>query len=356
MGTGFTGTFVIPWSHTETDGLRGAPIASLKEGASWTWVGRAVRVDGPTSLLVLGGSEDVATLHERAARVVKRRLGRVAKFDCIERITPAEDPLSDSGFALTDGYREYRVTIIDTGEGEPLAMFAGDMPNRDSELWITQVMLSPRQVNRIGDVVRSVICFTPETRLATPDGPRAVAELSPGDEILTKDDGPQPIRWVGSRRMSGARLFAMPDLRPVRIRGGALGGEVPDAELLVSPDHRMVVKGAIAEALFNSPEVLVRARDMINDRTITVDHRPQSVTYVHLMLDRHQIVFANGLESETFHPASTPFEAIAPDQRGSLLEQLPEIDRDASLYGAFARRMLSAPEAAILTKSINWRH
>ncbi len=356
MGTGYNGTFVIPWSHTEIDGLRGAPIGSLKEGASWSWVGRAIRVDGPTSLFVLSGSEDVARLHARAARIVRKRLGGVAHLDLDAKADMDPEPLMDGGFSVTDGYREYRVTIIEMPTGEPLAMLAGDLPDVGQELWISGMALAKAQVNRVNHGVRQVICFTPDTHIATPDGPVQVSDLNEGDLIQTKDDGPQPIRWIGSRRMTGARLFATPDLRPVRIRGGALGSGVPDAELLVSPDHRMVVRGPTAEALFNSPEVLVRARDMVNDRTITVDHRPSPVTYFHILLDRHQIVWANGLESETFHPANTPFEAIAPEQRAGLLEKVPEIDRDASLYGGFARRLLSAPEAAILAQSLHWRH
>ncbi|WP_323371591.1 Hint domain-containing protein [Anianabacter salinae] len=313
-------------------------------------------MDGPTSLLVLTGSEAVDTLHRRAAAAVKRRLGGVADFDEAPRADLPDDPLVGGGFCITDGYRQYRVTLIEMPDAEPLAMFAGDMPDQESDLWISDVSLPEGHINRITDTARSVICFTPGTRLATPDGPRLVSDLAEGDLILTKDDGPQPVRWIGSRRMSGARLFALPELRPIRIRGSALGADVPDAELLVSPDHRMLLRGTMAEALFNSPEVLVRARDMVNDRTITVDHRPQSVTYVHILLDRHQVVWANGLESETFHPASTPFEAIAPDQRAALLERAPDVDRDASLYGGFARRLLSAPEAAILTEAMHWRH
>ena len=141
-----------------------------------------------------------------------------------------------------------------------------------------------------------MICFTPNTRIATPEGPVLVRDLAEDDLILTKDDGPQPIRWIGWRRMSGARMFAMPELRPIRIRGGALGLDVPDDDLLVSPKHRLVIKGGVAQALFNTPEGLVAARDLLNDHSVTVDRRVNDVTYVHLLLDRHQVVFANGVE------------------------------------------------------------
>jgi hypothetical protein len=103
---------------------------------------------------------------------------------------------------------------------------------------------------------------------------------------MTRDNGPQEVLWMGSRRITGARMFVMPELRPIRFRPGALGIDRPDQELLVSPEHRMLVKGAAAQALFNTPEVLVPARDLVNDRTVFTDLKVREVTYVHLLLAR----------------------------------------------------------------------
>jgi len=103
--------------------------------------------------------------------------------------------------------------------------------------------------------------------------------------------------------MTGARLFAMPKLRLIRIAGNALGFDRPDADLLVSPEHRMLISGAAAQSLFNTSEVLVTAKDLINGSTITVDLQVREITYIHVLLDQHQIVWANGLETESFHPA-----------------------------------------------------
>ncbi len=193
-----------------------------------------------------------------------------------------------------------------------------------------------------------VICFTPDTRIATEYGPRAIAELQAGDRILTRDNGPQEILWRGHRRMSGARLHVMPHLRPIRFATGALGFGRPDQELLVSPQHRMLVKGQTALALFNTPEVLVAAQDLVNDRTIMVDHSAREVTYVHILLAQHNIVWANGLETESFHPSNTALDTVADDQRAGLLDILPEIAANPHAYGDYARRNISAAEAAIL--------
>jgi len=167
--------------------------------------------------------------------------------------------------------------------------------------------------------------------------------------VQTKDNGAEMIQWVGSRRMSGARLFAMPRLRPIRIRAGALGIERPDEELLVSPGHRMLVRGEVAKALFNTPEVLVSARHLINHGTITVDMAVREVTYIHLMMSQHQILWANGVETESFHPASADLSTLAQADRTRLLEFNPSLEHEPLAYGGFARRSLNTSEAAILT-------
>ncbi|RMD90198.1 MAG: 2,3,4,5-tetrahydropyridine-2,6-carboxylate N-succinyltransferase, partial [Alphaproteobacteria bacterium] len=145
-------------------------------------------------------------------------------------------------------------------------------------------------------------CFTAGTLIATPDGERPIETLNPGDLVLTLDDGPQPIRWIGTRTVPARGAFA-----PVRLAPGALGEE---REIVVSPQHRMLVRGAWAELLFGVEEVLVRALDLVNGRTITriADGRP--VAYVHMMFDRHQIVLANGRPSESFLPGPMSRDAF----------------------------------------------
>jgi len=167
--------------------------------------------------------------------------------------------------------------------------------------------------------------------------------------ICTKDNGAQPIRWIGSRQITGGRLMAMPMLRPIRIKANVFADGEPDQDLVVSPDHRILLKGSAARALFNTSEVLVAARDLVNDSHIRVDHRCRGISYVHLMLDQHQIVWANGVEVESFHPAAMDPDNIDPLQRNSLWERFPDVVDDAHSYGEFARRNLTRSEAAILS-------
>jgi len=347
METGFRGTFVISWSQTETDGLKAAPMDTLAVGAAWQWTGEPVRVDGPRELLLLERGEDEANLRRRAARSVRRLIGAAMTGTSLEEVE-VDEPLMDSGFVVTDGRQTYTITMVEVDGAQPLLMFLDQIPPKGRDLWVVHRSIDKTQRSRSAELAGGVICFTPGTRIATPSGPRLVEDLRPDDEILTKDDGPQKILWKGARRMTGARLFAMPEFRPIRLRRGALDGEVPDGELLVSPEHRMVLRGDAARALFNTPEVLVAAKDLVNGHSIVRDRAIREVTYVHLLLERHQIVWANGIETESFHPANTALSLVPDDQRDALFACLPDLQHDPHTYGNYARRNLSKAETAVL--------
>lgn len=349
MKTGFRGTFVISWSQTTTDGLEAAPVQALTVGSAWTWTGEAVRVDGPRGILRLDGADGEAGLRRSAARMVRRLVGAAITSASDPDEVEVDHPMSESAFVVTDGTHSYTVTVIETGTGRPpLLMFLDSLPPQGRDLWVVHHSLDMEVGRAVHRGAAGVICFTPGTRIDTPDGPRPIEFLREGDLVQTKDNGPQEIMWKGSRRMTGARLFAMPELRPVRIRAGAFGIERPDEELLVSPDHRMLVEGAVARALFNTPEVLVSARDMVNGSTVTVDLTVPEVTYIHLLLPEHQVLWANGIETESFHPANTALATLAEGDRARLVERVPDLAFDPHVYGAYARRNLSRSEAAIL--------
>ncbi|WP_444870345.1 Hint domain-containing protein [Rhodobacter capsulatus] len=219
MKPGYLGTFVIAWDQTEIDGAAGAPVESLATGACWRWSGEAVRVDGPTDLLILSGAEGSEALRQRAARVVRRLLGvAIEGGDGAAFRARADLPeLPDQSFAVTDGIRAYDITLIELPAARArLLMFAGGLPPRDTDLWLVESRVDPRPAG-LRLAAPGVICFTPGTLIDTPAGPRPVEALRPGDRVSTRDDGAQEILWIGSRRMSGARLYALPHLRPVRL-------------------------------------------------------------------------------------------------------------------------------------------
>ncbi len=348
MNTGSRATYVISWSQTEVDGVHAGALDVLAVGASWRWTGQAVRVDAPQSILVLEAAEGAAELRKRAAKMVRRLIGAaIAPHETAVRDDGPDTP--EQGFVVTDGVQSHAVTIIGVPDtGARLLMFVGSVPPVDRDMWVVRTAIDRSAFAGGARVEGGVICFTPGTCIQTPDGARLIETLRQGDLVQTKDNGVQAVMWTGQRRMSGARLHAMPHLRPIRFRKGALDIDRPDRELLVSPQHRMLIKGAAARALFNASEVLVAAEDLLNDHSIMVDHSAREVTYVHILLEAHNIVWANGLETESFHPSNTALETIAPDQRDRLFAVCPTLRHHPDAYGDYARRNLSGSEAAIL--------
>lgn len=260
-----------------------------------------------------------------------------------------QEPLFSVAFRVTDGFNTWTITLIDTGANcQPLCMFLDEIQPRKTPLWVVDRRIDMALRRAVAPEQGGVVCFTPGTTILTSDGPRDVASLVEGDFVQTADNGRAEILWLASRRITGARMKAIPSLTPVRLRAGALDKDVPDAGLLVSHDHQIVLRGSRAQTLYNAEEVLVTARDLINDHSIIRDHGQREVTYIHMMLPKHEVVFANGVATESFHPASAELTMMDENQRDRMFDRLPNQTGGVQNYGEYARRVLSDSEAAIL--------
>lgn len=187
--------------------------------------------------------------------------------------------------------------------------------------------------------IENIICFTPGTMIATPSGERAVETLRPGDLVLTMDAGPQPLGWTGRSTVPGTGKHA-----PIRLDPCLTGAR---RTLTVSPQHRMFIADWRAELLFGEAEVFVPARHMLDCEG--ADTAPMAeITYIHLMFDRHQIVFAEGAPCESFHAASQGFEALVPQAREELFAAYPALRDNLAAHGPTARPCLKAREARTL--------
>ncbi|MBU2993566.1 Hint domain-containing protein [Octadecabacter sp. 1_MG-2023] len=144
-------------------------------------------------------------------------------------------------------------------------------------------------------------CFAKGTLIETDTGPLAIDSLQIGDLVQTKDDGLQPVRWIGSRKIGGRGEMA-----PILIKAGALGNY---RDLMVSPQHRMLVNDWQSEVYFGEPQVLVAAKHLINGDTI-IQTPCDAITYVHMTFDDHQVVFAEGCPSESLHLGSMTLNAL----------------------------------------------
>ncbi|MFD3189642.1 Hint domain-containing protein [Sedimentitalea sp. HM32M-2] len=180
-----------------------------------------------------------------------------------------------------------------------------------------------------------VICFTPGTGIRTPDGIVAVENLSVGDPVVTRDHGVQRIRWIGVSQVSAARTAADVHLRPVLIRAGALGPNRPAADLRVSRQHRILIDDWRAEMMFGAEDgVLVPAFALCNDQSVTVDHTPGPVTYYHIAFDRHEVIYAEGVEAESFFPVARTVSALRPALRRELYTLFPELRQSGRAFDA----------------------
>ena len=155
-----------------------------------------------------------------------------------------------------------------------------------------------------------VTCFTTGTLIETDRGPCPVQRLRVGDRVRTRDHGFQTLRWLGGRQLSAAELATDAKLHPIRISAGALGPGLPTRDLVVSPQHRMLIRSAIAERMTGSTEVLIAAIHLLGHPGIERITPQGGLGYWHLMFDRHEIVFAEGAETESLHLGPMALEAM----------------------------------------------
>ncbi len=189
-------------------------------------------------------------------------------------------------------------------------------------------------------------CFTPGTMILTDRGEIAVEDLQPGDIVETLDSGLQPLRWIGRRDLSIADLIVQPQLQPIRIAAGALRHGLPERDMMVSPQHRMLIEGARAEMLFGEPEVLVAATHLTAlpgiEQVMTY-----GVTYIHLLFDCHQIIRADGAWTESFQPADRTLSNMDSEQRAEIEALFPKVTMEDLTFQA-ARLSLKGYEARAL--------
>ncbi|CUH89063.1 hypothetical protein PH5382_03008 [Phaeobacter sp. CECT 5382] len=184
--------------------------------------------------------------------------------------------------------------------------------------------------------VSSPPCFVAGTQIETIKGALAVENLEIGTLVVTRDNGLQPLRWIGrsTRRATGRSA-------PVVFLANALGDH---GRIAVSPNHRILITSELAVLLFGQSEVLVKAKHLVNDTTIRVQADGQAVTYVHLLFDQHEIISGNGLESESYHPGDETLDSFDAYTRSEVLELMPDFNN----YGPTARIVLKSHESQLI--------
>ena len=168
-------------------------------------------------------------------------------------------------------------------------------------------------------------CFTAGTWIDTPAGARRVETLCVGDLVRTRHHGPQTIRWIGRRSVKLAPYFPKDKLRPIEISIGALGQGLPREPLRLSRQHRVLVSSPINQRMFGTPDSLIAAVKLIDLSGIHIDTDCTEVTYIHLLFDQHEVIFANGAPCESLHTGPEAIKSISPAARAELFAIFPEL-------------------------------
>lgn len=252
----------------------------------------------------------------------------------------------DYTFEVTDGTTTWRVAVIDVdlnnndtieagAENGYYLVFPDGMPPADTDLTVGAIVENDNSTPHLG-LGATVVCFAADTLIETAEGPRPVQALRVGDRVLTRDAGLQPLRWAGTTTVP-----AMGDLAPIVVSAGVFGNE---ADLIVSPQHALLVEDWRAELLYGAPDVLVRAVDLLAHDGVY--RRPAgTITYCHILFDAHQLVRASGLWSESLYPGDMTLQTVNPAARAEIERLFP----DLAAYGPKAARCLRHFEAACLT-------
>ena len=198
-----------------------------------------------------------------------------------------------------------------------------------------------------------LICFVRGTRIMTPDGEVPVEDLKVGDLVNTLDDGPCPIRWISSRVVSAADTRLRPEWRPVLVPAGALGQGTPTRDLLLSPSHRVLLRGPQLEMFFGEHEGLVPVKALIGFvdgiRFVSdLSDMNDEVEYFHILFDSHQIIVSEGAETESFHPAARTVSAFDDETKSEIFALFPQLDESLDFGMETVRRVIKGYEVPVL--------
>lgn len=214
------------------------------------------------------------------------------------------------------------------------ANYSGSLTIPTGEFYLLQIRISDQDrgiqtstVNEGGepfDPMPAIVCFTRGTMIMTIDGEASVESLKVGDRVFTMDAGFLPIRWIGFSRVPAWKLSANPNLRPIRIRAGALGPESPTRDLLISPQHRVLVRSKIAKRMFGTDEVLIPAKKLLSLDGVDIHNDGEAVEYWHFLFDSHQIVLSNGAPTESLFLGAEAIKALSPEAKEEIAALFPK--------------------------------
>jgi hypothetical protein len=248
---------------------------------------------------------------------------------------------SDSYAALGMYYGDNLLLNLDGFDGatEFEASTATDSAGTDGELQLTEITAANPD---------SVPCFTLGTLISTLRGDVPIEDLNINDKVITRDHGPQILRYISRTRiqLTGTNEH----LRPVRVRKGSLGVDLPSADVTLSPQHRVLIETWECEVLLGHKQMLCPVKHLVNNSSVHFDQSNDSVDYFHLHFDRHEIVKSSNMWSESFFSNTQCLSGTDRAQRDELLAIFPNLH--TAPKREIARPVAKASEAALLLPNL----
>lgn len=251
-----------------------------------------------------------------------------------------DDSTFDGGDYSTHGYAQLSslppgaVPLLTTGDPNHVVAFSylyggghvfySTIPLDFYSSWANPA-ITPAEINTLFGNLLDILCFTRGVRIDTPEGPRRVEDLRAGDRVLVRDGTAKPIRWIASTRCGPEDLARNPRLLPVRIAAGALGADLPRRDLLVSRQHRILLRSKVAGRMFGQDEVLVAAVRLTCMPGVAVDEEVGEVEYFHLLLGQHELIRAEGALTESMFAGREALQSVPAEAREELLGLFPEL-------------------------------
>lgn len=247
-------------------------------------------------------------------------------------------------------------TVVQTNTGDLFLLaddFTGELAGKpiasislDSVITSTQTEIYQSDFDSV-----AFICFALGTDIKTPNGSLPVQDLTIGDLVCTMDQGPQPIRWIGKRVLNFDH--AAHKQKPWIIKSGSMGHARPATDLVLSPQHHIILQGADVRAVTTgSQQCLASVKSLGPMAGVRQMHGKRSVTYISLLLDCHQILWANGLPVESLYLGPYAMSLLTSVERSQIYQKFPWVYLDPDNgYGPHARPVLKPRQATILAKN-----
>ncbi|QFT59558.1 hypothetical protein FIU94_12055 [Sulfitobacter sp. THAF37] len=309
-------------------------------GATW-------RYSGPDTYFVVDENDGATQFNGDPTNEIVSSQERIGGFG--QQTTDvggtARQVIYDYTFTVTDGTTTWRVAVIDVdlnndndvddaNEDGFYLVFPDGMPPADTNLRTGGIVDNSDMIAHTS-LGGSVVCFASDTLIETAEGAVPVQSLRAGQLVLTRDGGLQPISWISSTTVP-----AQGDLAPIVITKGTLGN---DRDLVVSPQHAILLQDWRAELFFGQEEVLVRAKDLLGHDGI-YRRSGGRVRYHHILLDAHHLIQSEGLWTESLYPGDMTLQSVNEAAGAEIRKLFP----DLATYGPKAAPCLRAFEAEVL--------